>query len=508
MNLQKMIDAAHSRKGRLLSKVYLGSKIRYWWQCHRGHKWEATAASVVNNGTWCARCAGKIITLNDAAAAARQRGGVCLSKEYQNNRTPMQWRCKLGHTWTATYNNIQRGTWCPVCASGYSERYTRELIEGLTGHKFPKVRPNWLVGPKNRKLELDGYCEELSLAFEYQGEQHYKSNFMVQSLKERRAYDALKRRICAKHGVQLIAVSYRKQIDQLKGSLIQRIGKLAPAIDINEDFEVDISKISHADFLDLLKAKIESRGGRLIENHYFNTKQKIHIQCERNHTWQTIPNYVMQGYWCPYCQGRNKTITDMAILAAQREGKVISSKYINSKTKLRWECKFGHQFLMPPSDVISGSWCPTCGIESRSEKLRTDLKKIQAFAIVRGGKLLTTTYLDNKQKIEWQCSQKHKWKANWNSVSKGHWCPICAGLARHSLEYVKKFIESKHGKLLSTEYQNNRVPIDIQCSKKHKWRIAFKKIAIGRWCPVCAGKVKDYRAGKIAVFTKEGYVLE
>ena len=40
---------------------------------------------------------------------------------------------------------------------------------------FSPIRPNFLVDPQtNYKLELDGYNEELNIAFEYNGIQHYK----------------------------------------------------------------------------------------------------------------------------------------------------------------------------------------------------------------------------------------------------------------------------------------------------------------------------------------------
>ena len=37
---------------------------------------------------------------------------------------------------------------------------------------FRKIRPDWIKNKEGNKLELDFYCEELKLAFEYQGIQH------------------------------------------------------------------------------------------------------------------------------------------------------------------------------------------------------------------------------------------------------------------------------------------------------------------------------------------------
>ncbi len=50
-----------------------------------------------------------------------------------------------------------------------SEELVREILQNYYQKPFPKQRPPWLA-----PLELDGYNEELKLAFEYNGIQHYQ----------------------------------------------------------------------------------------------------------------------------------------------------------------------------------------------------------------------------------------------------------------------------------------------------------------------------------------------
>ena len=47
---------------------------------------------------------------------AKDKGGKCLSKEYKNNSTNLEWMCSEGHRWKATAANIKRGKWCRKCS--------------------------------------------------------------------------------------------------------------------------------------------------------------------------------------------------------------------------------------------------------------------------------------------------------------------------------------------------------------------------------------------------------
>ena len=86
------------------------------------------------------------------------------------------------------------------------EKACRVYFEDRFGKKFIRCRPEWLDG-----LELDGYCEELNLAFEYNGGQHYRftPHFHKGDCKEFHAQvkrDVDKRKVCAKRDIKLIIV--------------------------------------------------------------------------------------------------------------------------------------------------------------------------------------------------------------------------------------------------------------------------------------------------------------
>jgi predicted Zn-ribbon and HTH transcriptional regulator len=116
LDLKVLRNAAAALGGICLSEVYTGSRINYQWQCAKGHIWKAQYSSI-RDGHWCRKChnVSQRLTVADMQKTARDRGGQCLSTTYLNNHTHYQWLCARGHTWRATYGRIRLGTWCPTC---------------------------------------------------------------------------------------------------------------------------------------------------------------------------------------------------------------------------------------------------------------------------------------------------------------------------------------------------------------------------------------------------------
>jgi len=69
---------------------------------------------------------------------------------------------------------------------------------------------DWLVSPKTgMPLRIDIYIEDLSLAIEYMGEQHYRKSFYGKDTFNRIKYnDKMKRKICKENGVKVIDIKY------------------------------------------------------------------------------------------------------------------------------------------------------------------------------------------------------------------------------------------------------------------------------------------------------------
>jgi hypothetical protein len=244
--IAEMKRLAEEKKGECLSKIYANHVTPLKWKCEKGHRWEAPP-SLIKRGHWCRICAFEkwAYSIKDMQELAAISGGQCLSKKYVNIATPLKFKCAKGHVWSTRPSSILKGSWCPSCAG------------------------------------------------------------------------------------------------RAKGTIGQ------------------MRKIAR------------SRGGKCLSKSYVTTRTKLLWQCSKGHTWEARPDHVKRGSWCPVCSGRKrKTMEHMHELATSRGGKCLSKKYTNSGSKLRWECRKGHKWWAEPHHIQEGRWCSKCnGEERRKEKL-------------------------------------------------------------------------------------------------------------------------------------------
>ncbi|OGB21856.1 MAG: hypothetical protein A3I66_10285 [Burkholderiales bacterium RIFCSPLOWO2_02_FULL_57_36] len=111
--------------GRCLSDIYVNCKTPLLLMCAQGHTF-LQKPSALQRGHWCQQCAHQQMrkTIVDMQAAARARGGACLSTAYINNKTHLYWQCADGHVWRATLGAItgSRKQWCPQCRAGRTKK--------------------------------------------------------------------------------------------------------------------------------------------------------------------------------------------------------------------------------------------------------------------------------------------------------------------------------------------------------------------------------------------------
>ncbi len=119
--------------------------------------------------------------------------------------------------------------------------------------------------------------------------------------------------------------------------------------------------------------------------------------------------------------------------------------------------------------------------------VKTDISVYQKLAAERGGKLLSTEYIDNKTKMEWVCAKSHRWLARPADIGQGKWCLICSGRAPHNLAWCNELAREHNGFCLSAEYKNTQTHMEWECEQGHRWSAVPYGVQQGKWCPYCAG---------------------
>ena len=443
LTIEEMQAIAAEHGGKCLSTEYKGAHSNLLWRCENKHEWEATPASIKNQGSWCRQCAGKApLSLEEMRSIAKERGGECLSKEYVNLKTKLRWRCAYGHEWNATPGNVKRGKWCKECSTGIGERICRAFFEQLFCGQFPSKRPKWLIGEMGVPLELDGYNAKLKLAFEHQGIHHFEAFDYVSKggakAEERHAAvrrrDELKREACLNYGVTLIEVpEINKNLDvvDLRNFIRRQCEIRGYPIPANfESVEVDLRAAYMANpqvqYLKEMRAIAKKRGGECLSTVYKGSQSKLRWRCNKcDYEWMATPGHVKNaGRWCPRCaKNITSTIEEMREIAKEKGGECLSTEYINSFSKLRWRCGVcSHEWEAMPTNIKSGTWCPKC-----AKRPQLTIEDMQALAKEKGGECLSTKYINARTKLRWRCNEcGHEWEATPESArNNGTWCKAC-----------------------------------------------------------------------------------
>ncbi|MCA0375314.1 MAG: zinc-ribbon domain-containing protein [Gemmatimonadetes bacterium] len=396
-----------------------------------------------------------------ATDLAERAGGRCLAVDAPTLSEKVLWECRDGHRWRTSIAAVANGHWCPECnKAGLSERQCRTAFEQLFGVAFPKAHPEWLrTTAYRRPLELDGYSEALKIAFEYHGGQHYRVIPRLAGTPERLAEiqrkDELRRAMCAARGVVLIEVSEFT----------------------TSDLEARAAQIRSAAEAALAAA------GRADVDHLRST-----------------PISLLAAF-------SSTTMLRLDEIAASRGGRCVTRQFQGWNAALTWECRQAHQWKASPSSVLHlGSWCPAC-----AGQVGPSIELLRAKAAARGWRLVSTTYVNAKAKLHFQCSVGHDTMISSDNFQRGKGCGVCKRLSagasqRHSLADVKAAAARRGGQCLSTTYRNSQQKLRWRCARGHEWEAVWGSVRQGTWCSICHRLDRVGRApgpGRAAVASDE-----
>ena len=146
------------------------------------HEWKVQPTPLLQQKYGCPVCATKIRGLaarrtheEYVKLLAEANPNVIALEEYQRADVHIMHKCLTCNNEWKTIPNclIGLGTGCPKCNRvGFREQWAREALEEVFGLPFPTCKPKWLK--YKSQMEIDCYNEDLRLAIEYQGAQHYE----------------------------------------------------------------------------------------------------------------------------------------------------------------------------------------------------------------------------------------------------------------------------------------------------------------------------------------------
>jgi hypothetical protein len=294
--------------------VSSGKKVG--WKCKLGHKWEAIVRSR-SSGTGCPVCAGQAVlagyndvaTINPELAAEADGWNPTTLSPFSHSK--VNWKCKLGHQWTASVAKRSRGNGCPVCAG-------RSVLVGF--NDLASVNPELAA-------EADGW-DPTTLTVSSGKKVGWK---------------------CKLGHQWTVPVSGRT--GRGRGCPICSNQKVL--VGFNDLASINPELAAQADGWDPTTISV-------------GTNKKTSWKCKLGHQWAASVANRSKGSGCPVCAGQTVLVgfNDLATinpeLAAEADGWDPTTVTPGSDKKVAWRCELGHKWAALVGERNSGRGCPTC----------------------------------------------------------------------------------------------------------------------------------------------------
>ena len=230
-----MQSIAKEKKGLCLSKNYVDNLTLLEFKCSESHTWKTTP-KMIKKGHWCITCSGNVRkSLDDVQKIVELREGKILEGDYINNRSKFLIKCEKNHVFSTNYHELKTASWCPHCS-------------GL----FPLT----IEEMRQMAIENKGLC----LSEKYVNSQ-----------------------------TPLKWQCNKKHIWMARPTSIKR-GTWCP-------FCSKRVKLTLNEMKDLAKQK----EGFCLSEEYVDNKTKLLWRCKRDHEWWSKPEHIKNRHWCPVC---------------------------------------------------------------------------------------------------------------------------------------------------------------------------------------------------------------
>jgi rubredoxin len=310
----------------------------------------------IQRGVGCPKCApNKPLTSKLYRAIAAKHGGKVLEIAKTSNRHSI-WRCSLGHIFRRPYISIKElGTFCTVCSGAYAEMLCRMAVEKLFRKPFERIRMAGMKSLRGRPLELDIYNDDLKIAVEHHGSQHYEAveHWTGEvGLKTQKLHDQRRREFCLENGILLIEIrqlgertSLEQMRQQIQESLI-RAGRKIPAqfdtVKLKNLPRVNASQV----YWNEIQRAADAMGIQIVRREFLGSAKPLLVRCSRGHITKKTPRSILEGRQCDDCymEGRRNPLQlpdgrmfESGAAAAKVLG--VSKESVNTAARNGWKVR-------------------------------------------------------------------------------------------------------------------------------------------------------------------------
>lgn len=109
---------------------------------------------------------------------------------------------------------------------------------------------------------------------------------------------------------------------------------------------------------EFVKKSFNDEGYILLSKEYINSSTKLDYTCPKGHRHSITWEGWKKGNRCYYCSGRSKPLIKDIRKSFESEGyTLLSKKYINNRTKLKYICPNKHEHSITWHDWQAGKRC-------------------------------------------------------------------------------------------------------------------------------------------------------
>ncbi len=164
---------------------------------------------------------------------------------------------------------------------------------------------------------------------------------------------------------------------------------------------------------------------------------------------------------------------------------LLEQNILNFRQSLRFICKCGYESKTRIDSFRKSKGCRRCVTDSQRINFEDVKKEFQK----AGFKLISNTYKNANQRLEYICSNNHNGKICLSKLRKGQRCKKCADeKQKYTYEEIKNKFDEAGCKLLETKWISSKQPMRYVCNCGKESILDWNHFNIGIRCFECGIK--------------------